>query len=48
MLNGTVFLEVKVNTNQDWEGRVKLRSFLYQYRPNVRNLNINELFIIFI
>lgn len=22
--NGTVFLEVKVNTNQGWEGRVKL------------------------
>lgn len=48
MLNGTVFLEVNVNTNQDWEGRVRLSSFLYQYCPNVRNLSINQLFIIFI
>lgn len=45
--NGTVFLEVKVNTNQDWEGRVKLSSFLCQYRPNVRNLSINQLFVAF-
>lgn len=46
--NGTAFLQVEVNTNQDWEGRVKLSSFLCQYRLNVRNLSINQLFISFI
>lgn len=46
--NGIAFLEVKVNTSQDWEGRVKLSSFLCHYHPNVQNLSINQLFITFI